>query len=229
MKRYRIAGLAIDMEVGGRTLLQAEPYGTPVQGPADMVIQIDIDRILEMNPGITDRDMAEYLGTGHQFCALLPLHQGFMLHSSAVICDGKAYLFSAPSGTGKSTHTEKWMRLFGAEYLNDDKPALRFVDDHWMAYGTPWSGKHDISAPRGVALGGIAVLTRGEENAISRLSPAEALPYIMSQTIFRQTRLRMDKQLALLDDLLDRVPVWKLTCRNDDDAALMSHDVMVAE
>ena len=68
MKRYRIAGLAIDMEVGGRTLLQAEPYGAPVQGPADMVIQIDIDRILEMNPGITDRDMAEYLGTGQIFC-----------------------------------------------------------------------------------------------------------------------------------------------------------------
>lgn len=227
MKRYNIAGLAIDLDAGGRTLKQAEPYAVQARGPADMVIQIDIDRAMELNPQITDRDMAEYLATGHRFCALLPLFRGFMLHSSAVVCGNKAYLFSAPSGTGKSTHTQKWVRLFGAEYLNDDKPVLRLMGGRWMAYGTPWSGKHDISSPRGVELGGIAVLTRGEENGITRLSPAEALPYIMSQTIFRQSRQRMDMQLALLDDLLGRVPVWLLTCRNDDDAAILSHSVMV--
>ena len=229
MKRYNIAGLAIDMEAGGRTLKQAAPYADEGQGPADMVIQIDVDQTMALNPQITDRDLAEYLATGQCFCTLLPLFQGLMLHSSAVICEGKAYLFSAPSGTGKSTHTQKWVRLFGAQYLNDDKPVLRLMDERWVAYGTPWSGKYDISSPVGVALGGIAVLTRGEENAIERISPVEALPYIMSQTIFRQSRRRMDKQLSLLDDLLNRVPVWKLTCRNDDEAAILSHSAMVGD
>lgn len=229
MKRYKIAGLSVDMEAEGRTLKQAEPYADQSQGPADMVIKVDVEQTMALNPQLTEWDLTEYMATGHRFCELLPLFQGLMLHSSAVICGGKAYLFTAPSGTGKSTHTQKWVRLFGAQYLNDDKPALRLMDERWVAYGTPWSGKHDISSPVGVELGGIAVLTRGEENAIERLSPAEALPYIMSQTIFRQTRQRMDKQLALLDDLLSRVPVWMLTCRNDDEAAMLSHGTMVGD
>lgn len=227
MKRYEIAGLKIDLVASGRTEKQAEPYAVPVQGPADMAIQVDVDRILQCNPTMTDPDLAEYLGTGFYFASLLPRFQGLMLHSSAVICQGRAYLFTAPSGMGKSTHTQKWVRLFHAEYLNDDKPALRLVEGRWMAYGTPWSGKHDLSMPRGVLLGGIAAVERGEENRICPMSAAEALPYLMSQTAFKLPRKRMDMMLTVMDDLLRQIPVWKLTCRNDDDAAILSHSVMV--
>jgi hypothetical protein len=143
-----------------------------------------------------------------------------------VILDGKAYLFSANSGTGKSTHTEKWCRLFGATYLNDDKPALRLVDDVWMAYGTPWSGKHDLSTPTGVPLGGIAFLRRGEENSIRPMTSAEAVPHLVHQSQWRMHRDLMEVQLTLLDRLMREIPVWELTCRNDDDAAILSHSVM---
>ncbi len=227
MKRYEIAGLRVDMKAGGRTEKQAAAYAAPARGSADIVIQTDIDEIMRLNPTITDRDMAEYLATGSHFASLLPRFQGLMLHSSAVVCQGKAYLFTAPSGMGKSTHTQKWVRLFGAEYLNDDKPVLRLVEGRWMAYGTPWSGKHDLSAPRGVPLGGIAALERGEENHIRPMSAAEALPYLMSQTAIKLNRKRMDMLLAAMDDLLRQIPVWMLTCRNDDDAAILSHSTMV--
>lgn len=226
MRRYHIAGLKIDLEAIGRTAKQAAPYAAESDGPADLTIQIDPVMVMERSPWIKTEDIAYYMGTGGRFASGLLNFQGFMLHSSAILLDGRAYLFSAPSGTGKSTHTDKWIRMFGAEHLNDDKPALRLVDGVWMAYGTPWSGKHDLSKPVGVPLGGIAVLRRSEENTICPMDPGEALPYLMSQTIYGLSAQRMEILLDLMDDLLRRVPVWDLHCRNDDEAAILSHGVM---
>lgn len=226
MKRYNIAGLAVDMDVSGRTLKQAAAYAAPANGPADITLKCDIGRVLQLNPGVKDEELAEYLATGVLFAREMLAFDGLYLHSSAIILDGKAYLFSAPSGTGKSTHTEKWIRLFGARYLNDDKPALRLVNGVWMAYGTPWSGKHDLSENIGVPLGGITVLRRGEENSIEPMEPARALPYLMSQSIYQLPREHMEKQLDLMDRLLRDVPVWMLFCRNDDEAARVSYAAM---
>lgn len=228
MKRYVIAGLAVDMDVSGRTERQAKPYAAPNNGPADITLTCDVRGVLELTPELRTEETAEYLGTGAYFARALLKFNGSFLHSSAVVHRGKAYLFSAPSGTGKSTHTEKWCRLFGAKCLNDDKPAVRLVEDVWMAYGTPWSGKHDLSMPIGAPIGGIAFLQRGEENEIHRLTPGEALPYFMSQSLWRLwTANEMDLQLSLADQLVRQVPIWQLTCRNDDEAAVIAHRAMV--
>ena len=227
MSLYRIADLLVQMEVSGRTLQQAKAYAVEETGPADIVLKCDIPEIMAINPEVPNEETAEYMGTGAIFNRHLLNFDGTFLHSSAVVLDGKAYLFSAPSGTGKSTHTEKWCRLFGARILNDDKPALRFVDGTWMAYGTPWSGKHDLSSNEGVPIGGVAVLQRGEENTITRMQPAEALPWIMSQTLNQLRREQMIKQLELLDRFLRQVPIWLLHCRNEDAAARVSFEAMV--
>lgn len=226
MNRYEIAGLQIEMEPHGRTERQAAAYAAPAQGPADVTIQCDIAALMAHNPRINTEELAEYLGTGARFSVALLDHEGFMLHSSAVILDGKAWLFSAPSGTGKSTHTEKWLRLFGAAYLNDDKPALRLVDGVWMAYGTPWSGKYDLSTPQGVPLGGIAFLRRGDENSIRPVGADMAVQLFMSQTLRKLGLDAMQTQLTLMDQLLRAVPVWDLECLNNDDAAIVSHEAM---
>lgn len=226
MKRYKIADIQVDMAVTGRTLQQAVPYLCPSDQPADMTIALDAKQILERNPGFMDEDVAEYMATGFYFARKILDFSGYYLHASAVILDGKAYLFSAPSGTGKSTHTEKWIRLFGARCLNDDKPVLRLIDGTWMAYGTPWSGKHDLSSNESAPVGGIACLRRGEKNEISRMAPASALTLLMSQTVHRLYREQVDKQLDLLDKLLRDIPVWDLSCCNDDDAAYVARDAM---
>ncbi len=222
MKRYLIAGLTVDMEVSGRTQLQAEAYRVCADGPADITISCDARRVLELNPHIQNLDNAEYLGTGVYFAQKLLAYNGTYLHASCVLLDGKAYLFSADSGVGKSTHTEKWCRLFGARYLNDDKPALRLVDGVWMAYGTPWSGKNDLSLPESAPIGGIAFLKRGAENKIRPMTSAEAVPLLMGQSLWKLNMQQMQVQLTLMDALLRTVPVWELTCRNDDDAAQLS-------
>ena len=149
-----------------------------------------------------------------------------MLHGSTVSVDGQAYLFTAPCGTGKSTHTEKWIRLFGAHYLNDDKPIIRLVDGKWIAYGTPWSGKHDLSRPEKAPLGAVAFLQRGTENSICRLEPQEAIPYYVSQLLRAISGELMQQQLTLLDRLLQDVPAYLLTCRNDDEAAFTAKAAM---
>jgi hypothetical protein len=215
------------MEVSGRTKRQAAAYAAPAKGTADIVIDPNTRKFLESYPELQTFDVAEYMVTGMVFARRLLDFSGFQLHASAIALDGRAYLFSAFSGTGKSTHTEKWCRLFGAKYINDDKPALRLVDGVWMAYGTPWSGKHDISDPAGYPLGGIAFLERGE-NSICRLEPAQALPLIMGQTTRHLWQEGMDQKLELLDRLLRQVPVWKLTCRNDDEAARTSMQAMTS-
>ena len=228
MKRYAIAGLKVDMDCSGRTEKQAAPYAAPSDGPADITIQCDIPKIMELNPQLSNEEMAEYLGSAMLFAKGLLDFNGVYLHSSAVVLDGKAYLFSAPSGTGKSTHTEKWCRLFGATYLNDDKPVLRLIDGTWMAYGTPWSGKHDLSTPIGVPLGGLIFIRRGQENTIRKLESHEAVPRLMSQTLWRhKTPEALEKQLVLTDKLLRQHPLWLLTCRNDDEAAYVARDAVV--
>ncbi len=229
MKRYRIADLTVEMAVSGRTAQQAAPYACETNHKADICISYDLQDVIRRNPQISSADMAEYLATGAVFARYLLEFDGLYLHSSAVQLGGKAYLFTAPSGTGKSTHTEKWCRLFGASYINDDKPVLRVQEELWTVYGTPWSGKNDLSSPEGVPVGGIAYLKHGDQNEIRRMTPAEALPVIMSQSLWRLGSEKMDRQLALVDRLLACVPVWELTCRNEDAAAILSRDVMTLE
>lgn len=225
MARYGIAGLIVEMELSGRTLQQAEPYRVDGDAPAHITIRLDHEKLMQANPELTDKDIAEYMGTGAIFSGALLRYDGFQLHSSAVELEGKAYLFSAPSGTGKSTHTEKWCRLFGGKILNDDKPVLRRTEKGWMVYGTPWSGKHDLSRPVGVPLGGIAYLERGE-NAIRKMSATEAIPLIFSQCPRLLSKEAMAMELALLGKLLTEETIWRLTCRNNDEAAMVSWEAM---
>lgn len=218
--RYEIADLLVELECSGRTLAQAQPYAVPNdEREPDLRIHIDPLQVLERLPELETPDMAEYLATGDIFAAGLLTYSGVMLHASCICYRGQAVCFSAPPGVGKSTHTEKWVRLFGAEILNDDKPALRRGEEGWKAYGTPWSGKHDLSANRGAPLKGICFLFRGEQTTLEPLTPAQALPLFMSQTVFRLGRANMERLLPLADRLLREVPLWKLTCTKEDEAA----------
>lgn len=227
MRYYQIADLTVAMDSYGRTLTQAEPYRIePVENPDIQIISYR-DAFKAAIPKLSDDD-AEYLGTGGCFYRDLLNFGGFQLHSSAVVVDGKAYLFSANSGTGKSTHTGLWLKVLGerAFILNDDKPAIRLVDSTWYAYGTPWSGKHDISVNTGVPIGGICMLERGAENEIRPFGGKDAIFEIFVQTNRPKGAEYRVKLLELLDSLITTVPVWKLKCNMDPDAARLSYETM---
>ena len=231
MKRYyKIAGLSVKMDSFGKTEEQARAYECePCEVPDIEVISV-WPKIKEEYPMYTE-DIGEYLTTGAVFYTHLLKFDGTMLHSSAVVVDGKAYLFTADSGTGKSTHTKLWLDLFGdrAFILNDDKPALRREDGVWYAYGTPWSGKHDISVDARIPVAGIACIQRGEQNEITPFGGIEAIHAILKQVNRPKAAGCREKLLELMDKLLTEVPVWKLCCNMDPEAAVVSYEAMSGE
>lgn len=226
---YKIAGLTVQMDSFGRTVEQAAPYRCPPAEP-DVIIRSDWKVLQQSQPHLSDED-CEYLCTGGSFYRQLLNFDGMLLHASAVVVDGWAYLFSAPCGTGKSTHTRLWREVFGdrAYMLNDDKPALRFENGRWYAYGTPWSGKYDISTNVRVPVAGICFLHRAQENTIAPLSGPKAIFSLLEQTA-RPPAAELRRQLmVLLDLLLNNLPVWQMGCNMDPQAAQVSYEAMSAE
>lgn len=146
-----------------------------------------------------------------------------LIHSSAVIYEGKAYLFQGKSGTGKSTHARMWLQnIDGAEQLNDDHPVIRFSSDGIAkAYGSPWSGKtpcyRNVSAP----IGAFVRIVRSKENELCPLSPLKGfaslstsvfyLPFISEE--LKEIRHKTIERLAMT------VPCFEMHCRPDADAA----------
>ncbi len=227
MKHYCIAGLRVAMETFGRTEAQARVYEIPVDGKPDIVIQTTPDLLQQHAPYLSLED-CEYISSGERFYRQLLKYNGMMLHASCVVVDDRAYLFSAPSGTGKSTHTNLWLKQFGdhAYILNDDKPALRLEDCTWYAYGTPWSGKHDINRNVRIPIAGIAVLERGSINRITPLKGAAAITAMLNQTVRPADPGYRICILETLDKLISQVPIWKLQCNTDPAAALVSYRAM---
>ena len=184
---FKIAELNVSMNPKHEPLIsRSKAYSVP-EIPfidADLNISEESFAFYRTQHPEADDALIEYMYTGSMFYRTLIAHDGFLLHSSAVVLNDKAYLFSAPSGTGKSTHTSLWLKEFpGAEILNDDKPAIRILKDGIYVYGTPWSGKTDLNLNRKIPLQGIAFLERGEANTIAPMNSMKALENLLNQTV----------------------------------------------
>ena len=151
-----------------------------------------------------------------------------MLHGSTVSVDGKAYLFTAPCGTGKSTHTRLWRDFFGdrAIMVNDDKPFLRLTSSGVLAYGSPWSGKHGLASNVCVPLNGICLLQRGSENLIRRTDAGGIIDILYHQAHNPDDEFLARRTRSLVDSLADRVPLWIMQCNKELDAARVAYRAM---
>ena len=155
-------------------------------------------------------------------------HGCLLFHGSAVAVDGMGYLFTAKSGTGKSTHTRLWREVFGARALmiNDDKPFLRLETDRVLICGAPWSGKHGLDTNITVPLTGICILERGKEDTIRRISPEEALPLLQKQAHHPPDPCLQVLSHTLTDRLSQQAPLWHMTCTPTPNAATTAHNAM---
>lgn len=237
MPFYDIAGLKVRMNnCGGRSEKQAVPYLAKNQDPNqqfDIDINVTKERVaaaMAEHPELNQNDW-EYMLTGNDFYTELIRHNGILLHSSCVVVDGVAYAFSADSGTGKSTHTQLWLKHFGdrAYILNDDKPAIRIIDGRVYACGTPWSGKYDYSTPAVVPLAGICFLERSENNWIKPAETNKAIFNIFNQTIRKLGAAAMDRLMDNLNELFAKVPIYSLGCNISDEAVITSYNAMKKE
>ena len=165
-----------------------------------------------------------------RFAEFLLDHDTLLLHGSAIALDGQGYLFTADSGTGKSTHTRLWREVFGdrAVMVNDDKPFIQLTRDGALLHGSPWSGKHGLDANITVPLKGICILERGSENCIRRISPEEAMPMLLHQSGSPLSPELLSQYHALINTLATKVPLWSMECTKDPQAALVAHNAMAS-
>ncbi len=231
MSRYIIAGLKVEMKVRyGMLESRAEKYLADFDGEPDIFIETPDERIEFMrknSPNLTD-EQREYIYTSAVFYNKLLDFDGFLLHSSAISYDGKAYLFSADCGTGKSTHTRLWCEYLGdaVKKINDDKPALRLINGTFCAIGTPWSGKTAENENVVVPVGGVVLLERGKVNKIEPADKTKAVMNLLRQTFFPPKRESTDKMAELLDKLIRSVPVYRLECDMSEDAVKTSFEAL---
>ena len=187
------------------------------------------ERILEGLPvGNIGNAQLEITALQRKLAEVLFERNVLVFHGSVVAVDGQAYLFTAKSGTGKSTHTRFWRETFGdrAVMVNDDKPFLRITEDGVLAYGSPWNGKHKLGNNICVPLKAICILERGEENQIQAISGQEA-----SMMLFQQSNRPMDPRkmpiyMDLIDQLSKKTEFYRMQCNLDPNAAQVAFDAM---
>ena len=233
---YKIADLIVELNVDGITKSNAEPYIFETDKQPDIIINQDFETAKErqlkyFREGTNAEDYRELINHSHElneFARAMLDFNGISMHASAVVVDDKAYLFSAPSGTGKSTHTANWLKLFGdrSYILNDDVPTIRIVDDEVFAYGTPWAGSTRINKNAKAHLGGICFLTRSEQNWIKLMPSQNAIFRLFDATSKRLTKEQLEKKFAIIDGIIRRVPIYEMGCTPEIEAAQLAFDVM---
>lgn len=159
---------------------------------------------------------------GELFRYFILKHDGLVLHSSCIRYKNSGIAFSAPSGTGKSTHTGLWKKYFPEEVtvLNDDSPVIRFDGVVPGLYGTPWSGKTEINTNQGAPLEAIVILEQNAGNSIKKLSADEALFEILQEVTRPVFPEFMNLTLSAVEKLLLQVPVYRLKCNISEEAVM---------
>ena len=151
-----------------------------------------------------------------------------ILHCSYILYKEKSILFSAPSETGKSTQARLWNIFYNAETINDDRAAISVSDTACFSHGIPFSGTSDICNNYSSEIGAIVILAQGKQNKISRINKTEAFLHLYSETTIHQwDKSYVEKASALLLDIIEKVPVYMLTCLPDKGAADLLHTTLI--
>lgn len=261
----RLAGLLVDVrcrhERVARLCADYRLRGDDpaMERPADIAVAVtqrDIDaERAGSGPGDWRDDYLETLAVYRRIADAAPAFGRMVFHGATVEYDGRAYVFTAPSGTGKTTQVRLWRSMLGdrVQVINGDKPLLAVSESGAVAYGTPWAGKEgwqrNVSAP----VAGICVVRRavgesddealaaaampsdavrvtdddGVENACGRLDAAEALPLVLRQTYMPADPAAALRVLGLEDALLRTVPVYMLSCTISKAAVYAGFEAMI--
>ena len=233
-KTIKLAGIPIEIHTLFDSLFRAEEYETD-EAPVFSVRTTQRDIMAER-----EKSMAEAVYEGivypnyspaqlentavyRKIADRLPEYDGLVFHGSAVAVGERAYLFSAKSGTGKTTHTRLWLQNIKDSYVvNGDKPILRIMDGKPFVCGTPWMGKEGYGCNRNVPLSAICILHRGAENHIEKTDFAKVYLRLIGQAYRPENGALVVKTIKLLERLGQLVPIYELFCNMENTAAFVS-------
>ena len=241
-RTYRIAELNISVTTVGAGVHDLCKDYLISSGKPDLVVQtgradIDFERDRSIRaykalgqtvPPLSD-DLLEMSAVCRQIAEQTPFRDTILVHGSCIALDGAGYLFTADSGTGKSTHAALWRQVFEERVVmvNDDKPLIRVQDGVAVAFGTPWDGKDRLSTNISVPLKGICIIERGLRNEIRPISVEEAYPVLVRQVYRPMDGAALGKTLELIDRLTSSVKLWHLFCTMDPEAARVASQSML--
>lgn len=237
--KMKIADLVIDMTCQTDALYQyCRDYRAIDERTDIKIIVLQEDIINEMRLScqiamdhlLTEHEWAELeiLAGLRKIAEVMPLYQRFLMHGTVVSWKEQGYLFVAPSGTGKSTHAALWKKYLGndVEIINGDKPFIKVDMDNMYVYGAPWAGKERWQKNTSVPLKGICFLQRGRINQLKKIPPSEALPLLMPQVYCTHQPEMAEKVLDMLDVILEKVLMYRLTCDISEEAVKCSFEGM---
>ncbi len=240
--KYKIAGHIIQIEsIYEDVHVYCRDYVCDAASAAEIFIRTDADDIAyERNKSARENELEgtevieysdgylEELAVYRKLAEKILEYNTFLFHGSAIAVDNEAYLFTAKSGTGKSTHARLWREYLGsrAVMVNDDKPLIHIENGKAFVYGTPYNGKHRLGSNICVPLKAIAVLERGQTNSISRAERSAVYPLLLQQTYRPSDRSGIIKTLDLLNEMTHSVELYILRCNMEPDAARVSYEGM---
>lgn len=233
MSVYRIADLNIKIENKYNHLdVLCKDYLAEDQSNYDFVMcpnEADYEKDKLSVPNATDGYL-EALSIYRGIAGKLLDFDGFVLHASVIEKDGKAFAFSAKSGTGKTTHSRMWLKAFpDARIINGDKPLVRYYDGSFYAYGTPWCGKENYNINAKGKLSAICFIERAERNSIMPISKSEAVKRLCSQLLIPKTADNINKLFDLVEKLVESVPSYIVRCNISEEAAIVAYNGLIQE
>ena len=215
-----------------------EPYLTQEIGTPDIELRINesmlrtaAKRISEPHIQRLDLMNVEPLLVQQLLTEELLSFDTLLMHGAVIAADNAAYMFTATSGTGKTTHIQKWLENLGRAYVvNGDKPFVIVGQpgEESLACGSPWAGKEHLQNNVIVPLKAIVLLERADENHMERISSAQAFPFVYQQMYQPDDEEKLRKTLRLVSRLVSSVPVWRFRCNNfRDDCFEVAYNALV--
>ncbi|MBQ7745748.1 MAG: hypothetical protein IJT85_09345 [Ruminococcus sp.] len=232
--KYKIADLIVEMTPKyTESIRLAEPFLYNGDRETDIKLKISYDYVDETaaKPNcLSTKPQLENFAFSNVFNRAAIKYGVMLVHSSALVYDGGAYLFSADSGVGKSTHTKLWLKAFGdkVHIMNDDKPVVRLYDDHAVAFGTPFDGGSRIAHNENYPLKAIIFVERGEKNSVRIPTSREIIQKLYFQTARMVNRETAEKMLLNFEKLLTLSKFYVLTCNMDISAAYVAFDGIIS-
>ncbi len=154
------------------------------------------------------------------FLIAAQLHGMFVIHSASILYKGKAWLFSGCSGTGKSTHTALWNKIYNTPVLNGDLNIISIKDNLPVTYGLPWCGTSGIFTTASYPLGGIIFLKKAAVNNVVKLTNYDQALSIMQRMVSPSWDVTLlQKNLDFAENIIQKIPVYRLDCTKEPEAA----------
>ncbi len=203
--KYIVSGLKPDFEL--------TPSKKVIQQTADFLKTESVEYI-------------EFMSLFRIFAREVLKHNAIVLHSVALALDDEGYVFSAPSGVGKTTHAALWKKAFGerCSIINGDKPLITFSDNKFYISGTPWCGKERLSENRSVPLKSVCFIERAEKNSISKIETGEVIKRLFNQLAIPMAgEPTMPLFLSFADKMVKNLPFYLLKCNKEEEAAHIAY------